>query len=861
MSFSPKPFELPGHLETLVPNEWGIWRWFVLRGAGFPARLITELSQPDCGAAADALLAAERSLDDEFAAAIVHVDTVLDTLKAEGRQNRDEAFRRVLKARNRLVDRKVPQNIDLPYELGKTLVKLETAILESDRSHSEYERVFSESILRQSEGLRSLSGDALFQEAVVWQNRPVFETTVKPLSVLPGSSARNQRQRHREDTIARYAQRYCVKNDTIGFFGPAVWGLIEDDKRGFKVLPGASLFHDRQTYFETWAIDRLAMSLSLMDGMQWWVPPRLAPDIRIENSTLQRPGLVVQLTEYEGLVLQLCDGTRLPAEILARLRESSRLVATTKEELRDFLAAQAAAGVVVWRFLVPVEVNSELNLRQQLQRIGDAKLRETAMERLNRMEAVREFVSRAAGNAEKLNDALAKAEQVFVETTQSSSSRNPGATYGARTIFYEDCRRDLSLKIAPEFIRPIIPALSLLLQSLRWLVRSIARELDQLFRATFQELVSGKGPSGELSLLEWWLHTELRLLKTSSISELEKIFSQKWAEILQVQGATSVVRFKSGDLTSAVEQMFPEIDLAHCPVRYFCPDLMIAAESVDAIHRGDLLYVLGEVHSGKNTLGHAALVKQHPDVQQLLKATEWDWGIPRFKILDTQQAETTTVRTSNALLCTSDYLVATTPDSVSPQGRASHPISEFIIREEEKELYVVSLRDGHRFHILDAFSDLFSSFVMNKGSWIPPLPRTPRILIDNLVIRRATWRFRGDELAFGEEKDESRSFAGARKWMKVEGLPRRMFVRSSAEVKPFYVDMDSPISVKILSRAVRVANTSMEPGEFTFSEMLPDHNQLWLQDAEGTRYTSELRFALVDLKARAAEVASHAAMS
>jgi hypothetical protein len=97
--------------------------------------------------------------------------------------------------------------------------------------------------------------------------------------------------------------------------------------------------------------------------------------------------------------------------------------------------------------------------------------------------------------------------------------------------------------------------------------------------------------------------------------------------------------------------------------------------------------------------------------------------------------------------------------------------------------------------------------------------------------------------------------------MKVEGLPRRMFVRSSAEVKPFYLDMDSPISVKILSRAIRVANTSPEPGEFTFSEMLPDHNQLWLQDADGTRYTSELRFALVDLKARAAEVASHAAMS
>lgn len=861
MSLSSNSPDPSRHLETLVPDEWGIWRWFVLRGAGFPAHLITELAQPDCGAAADAFLAAERSLDDEFAAAIVHVDAVLDMLKAEGHQIRDEAFRRVLKARNRLAARKLPQSIDLPYEVGKTLVKLEAAILYRQRSQSEYERAFSQGVLRQSERLRFLSGDPMFQEAVLWQNRPAFETSVKPLSVMVGSFSRNQRQRHREDTVARYAQRYCLKNDTIGFFGPAVWGRLEEDEQGFEACPGALLFHNRHTYFETWAIDSLAMSLSLLDGMQWWIPPRLTPDIRIDDARLERPGSVLQLTEYESFVLQLCDGTRLPDEILAKLRETPRFAATTKEELREFLAAQAAEGVIVWRFLVPVEVNSELSLREQLHRIGDVNLREMAMERLNRLLAARESVSRAAGNPEQLNEALAGAEQVFVEITQSSGSRNAGATYGARTIFYEDCRRDFSLAITPGFIKPIIPALSLLLQSLRWLVRSIARELDQLFRETFQELVTGREASGELPLLEWWLHTEPRILNSSSIPQLEKLFSQKWAEILQVEGATGVVRLKSGDLSSAVERMFPETNSANYPVRYFCPDLMLAAESVDAIHGGDLLYVLGEVHSGKNTLGHAALVQQHPDLRQLLKATEWDWGIPRFKILDTQQAETTTVRTSNALLCASDYLVATTPDSVSPQGRVSYPISEFIIREEAEELHVINRRDGQRFHILDAFSDLFSSFVMNKGSWIPPTPRTPRILIDKLVIRRATWRFRGDELKFAEEKDESRGFAEARRWMKVEGLPPRMFVRSSTEVKPFYLDMDSPISVKILSRVIRAANQSPEQGEFTFSEMLPDQSQLWLQDANGMRYTSELRFAFVDLNARAAAVASHAAMS
>jgi hypothetical protein len=112
------------------------------------------------------------------------------------------------------------------------------------------------------------------------------------------------------------------------------------------------------------------------------------------------------------------------------------------------------------------------------------------------------------------------------------------------------------------------------------------------------------------------------------------------------------------------------------------------------------------------------------------------------------------------------------------------------------------------------------------------------------------------------EKEESGRFLEARRWMKENGLPRRMFVRTATEVKPFYLDLDSPIFVEILSRAVRVANSTGEGhGEFAFSEMLPDHDQLWLRDANGMSYTSELRLAFVDLKARAAGVASRAAMS
>jgi hypothetical protein len=87
--------------------------------------------------------------------------------------------------------------------------------------------------------------------------------------------------------------------------------------------------------------------------------------------------------------------------------------------------------------------------------------------------------------------------------------------------------------------------------------------------------------------------------------------------------------------------------------------------------------------------------------------------------------------------------------------------------------------------------------------------------------------------------------------MKSSGLPQSMFVKSALEVKPFYVDMESPALVEILCRAIRRMNSSGGEGEsFTFSEMLPGPHHLWLRDAKGASYTSELRFAVVDLKAQ-----------
>ncbi|MBZ5494123.1 MAG: lantibiotic dehydratase family protein [Acidobacteriia bacterium] len=841
---------LPPHLEILVPFEWGIWRWFVLRGAGFPAERIEGLA-PACAAAADALILAEERVQSLFQNAIRTLNKTMDELRRQGEDRYSAMFKTVLNARRRLAEGKIPRTEDFFPEIQRMFHEISDAMQACERLNAEWVQSFEQSLSAQTETLRQFACDPKFQEAVVWQNRQAFETALQSVAREHGGVLRNQRQRNHEELVANYAQRYCVKNDTIGFFGPVAWGRIESGSRVIELSYGPSLTKRRQTYFENWAIDKVAAGISQLKGMDWWISPRLIPDAFIEKGMLQRPGFSpVALSELEQAILSRCNGKVLPQEILHAIHADPRLCDCSQQDLRAVLKAKADEGVLVWRFLVPVEVNSEIALREQLLRVGDPELRTTALNHLDKIEAARREVEGTAGDPNRLNRAMRNVEFVFEEITNVQGNRNPGTTYGGRTVVYEDCQRDLGIRIAPDLLSPIAPALSLLLKSLRWFMQSTALEFQRLFVQTYRELAVAQSSSG-VRLQDWWNYTEPKLLNASSLDEVEKLFRQKWDEILAIGQQDSMVQLKSDDLKEKVEQLFPELGAGYYPVRYFCPDLMLAAEDEEAASRGELLYVLGEVHAGKNTLCHAALVKQHPNRHELVEATQWDLASSCFKILNTHANPFTTVRTSEGVLRPADYFLATTPDAIAPSGHDSHPISGLVLTEHDETIEVVSVADGRRFHILEAFSDLLFAFVMNKASWIPPLRHAPRVLIDKLVIHRETWRFRNGDLDFAAEKDEGKRFLEARRWMKSHSLPRKLFVKSALEVKPFYVDMESPVLVEILCRAIRRMNSSSGEGEeIIFSEMLPGSQQLWLRDAKGSSYTSELRFAVVDLKAR-----------
>ena len=92
-------------------------------------------------------------------------------------------------------------------------------------------------------------------EAVTWQNPGAVDNAVA--KVVDGQARKPSRRRQHEELVASYWQRYCAKNDTIGFFGPLAWGRIEDDARALEAC-SVALERERVVHLEAWGVQALA---------------------------------------------------------------------------------------------------------------------------------------------------------------------------------------------------------------------------------------------------------------------------------------------------------------------------------------------------------------------------------------------------------------------------------------------------------------------------------------------------------------------------------------------------------------------------------------------------------------------------
>jgi hypothetical protein len=825
-----------------------------VRGAGFPAAEVLRIADAECAAAADRLAAVAEEAETLRQAAR---EALRGEPATEGREQLDH-----LVQANRRVRRRVKQGRPVSTEglaAGTAAAvdawKAAAGRLEAEKAR--YQEVFAAAEERLDRELREIARGERFREAMVWQNRFAVETGLAPFLRRPAEDTRRSaRDRAQARLLASYLQRYCTKNDSIGFFGPVGWGRLDGEGEAVAARPGKELLAARQVYFEGWAIDAIADRLAEDEAMRPWLAPRLSPFLRREGNAYVTPnGDTIQLGPLSAALLAACDGTR-PARALIR-GLGPELPADKEAILWSLLADLHAKGALRWAFQIPMGLTPERTLRDLLLAIEEEPLRERSLALLDEIERGRAAVVRAAGNAEELERALGELEATFTRVTGRRATRAEGQTYGGRTLVYEDCRRDLDLELGAPFLADLAPALALVLASARWLTHFVATDHRERFAQVYAELAPQGGPVDFLAFSRAALP---RVVNKQVQQEIQRELYERWARVLQVPDGERRVSYRSEDLRARARQEFAAPGPGWQKARYHSPDLLIAAPSLDAIRQGDYQVVLGEMHVAINSLDRGVLFAQHPHPEELRDAIEADLPepslIPVFCKKWNQVAATSDLglwapvasgRTDVALRAAKDFYLDLSLDP--PGAPAAHllPIADLVV-ERGANGFIVRPRDGRvSFDIIDFYQLAVMIQVLATYRMLPAGSYTPRITIDRLVVTRESWRVPAGELAFAQEPTAAERFAAARHWAGRRGLPRFLFAKTPGEVKPFYVDLESPVLVENLAKAIRGA-AAVDPSAAVYLvEMLPDHGQLWLPDAQGNRYTCELRMVALDL--------------
>ncbi len=134
------------------------------------------------------------------------------------------------------------------------------------------------------------------------------------------------------------------------------------------------------------------------------------------------------------------------------------------------------------------------------------------------------------------------------------------------------------------------------------------------------------------------------------------------------------------------------------------------------------------------------------------------------------------------------------------------------------------------------------------GFDVPDVAVWPRFTSGRVVLFRRRWIFPpgpagGAPEPPGEtgnpDAEAAVFFARVQRWRRRHALPRHTFLHTPEEPKPFYADLDSPLSADLLRRLLFPAGKAGTPAALHVTEMLPGPDELWLADEAG-RYASEI---------------------
>ena len=784
---------LPEHRVALA-GGWTVWSWVWVRGAGFPADLTLRLATEKSAAIAARLAeveAADASEPPEEASAVAARPSA--------------AWR---------------ERAQLRGALGAELTAETAAAI----AH-----------------VQDLMRSGPMREALVWQNRRLVRGTVDAFVRRP-ADADDSKMRDDGQVLATYVQRYCVRNDSLGFFGPVGWARWSDAAEAVVARPAEELVAERTVSFEHWAVDALAERLAAEPSLRVHLAPRRTPSVRLDGPVLRYGiGRSAELPAVFVRAMDACDGEASAAVVARRVLCDPLASLSGVAEVLDVIEELAAVHLVTWTLELPTgQPHPEKTLRALLKSVRAPAARGPALAALEQLEAARAGVSRAAGNADLLESAMDRLDATFTELTGAESTRRAGRSGAGSGIVYEDCRRAGEIELGSSLRDRVAGPLSLVLESARWYTYEIGRRYRALFRDVYAEL-RAKQRETRIELTRFKDRVDPHLAASGGavpaiVREVSAELCARWMRIL-APGGERIVRRSCAELRPPVADAFRAPNPGWPNARYHSPDLLIAACGLEALARGDYQVVVGEIHTAINALLTHVALEQHPRREDLVIARELD--VPEPGIAPVEAAEHAGRADSCPVARHDFHLEIGAARSWRPRHQVL-AIADLFLEQDGDRLLVSSIDGRHEFDVVAFFEHDLTRASSGRFRLVEDAASTPRVVIDDVVVAREQWRFEPGALDFAGRAAPLDRLVGAQAWRQRHGLPRWVFVTVPHEPEPLYVDLSSSLYIDILARWACQAEAVQ------VTEMLPDHGQTWLTDAAGRRYTSELRIAAVD---------------
>jgi amino acid adenylation domain-containing protein len=786
-----RPSALAPHL-TRLNDDWALWRTVCLRAPGFPIRLLADLGDADLAEAADAVIAAGAP--------------------AGERAGADAAA--------------------------------------GEPAGAVYDAEFPAAVRRLSAALYRAASQPALREAVAWQNRHALTTGIDVLVRHgPEPLKRNTKTRQHEALVASYLQRYCAKNDTIGFFGPVGWSQIDDESaiRITHAAPGRPLAA-RVTYLEGWAVQALMAEHAV--ALRPWLVPRRMPFVSVDGTLLRVPlAPPVPMAPAEAAVMRAVDGTRDAGAVAAAVLADPSVGLRDVAEVFAVLARLADSHRLAWQIdVAPHDIRPERSMRALLSRVTDDSVREPAEKALDELTAARDELAAAAGDAEQVAAAMSSLEVTFTRLAGVPPTRRAGELYAGRTLVYEECLRGDTVRLGADTLDGIRDALALVLDGARWFTAACGAVFARHFEEAYRQRADVLG-TDVVPFADFWLIVNEALFGQPPrlIEPAVSALRQRWSTILDLPADARRVQLRSDDLRERVASQFPAQRPLWPMAMHHSPDLMIAG--ADAGAGGRLTWVLGEIHPSLISSRYATWLEFHDAPDAVRAAVRHDLAGPAVWMAETAENGGARTRLSNVLASPGDLRLVFAHDSCGYDPATTLVVGECDVIASPTGLRV-RRRDGtFDGDLLMVLGDLMSGSISNSFDLVPPGVHTPRVTIDDLVVGRERWTLAATDAAFADTADEGRRYLRARTWAAGHGLPRHVFVRFTGERKPIYADLTSLASIDLIARSARRCRRyAGADATMTVVEMLPGPDEAWLTDAEGQRYTAELRLVAVDQK-------------